>query len=97
MRARTPALAASGAARSLPSRPPAQRPAGAGGSDPCGGSRSGSGGETPPPLPLSLLSPPCPRGPRVGGVGVVRLRRAEGPGQAGGGSVAGGVFSFLNG
>jgi len=27
----------------------------------------------------------------------VRLRRAEGPGQAGGGSVAGGVFSFLNG
>lgn len=61
MRARTPALAASGAARSLPSRPPAQRPAGAGGSDPCGGSRSGSGGETPPPPPFPSF-PSAPAG-----------------------------------
>lgn len=58
MRARTPALAASGAARSLPSRPPARRRlAGAGGQDPCGGSRRGLGGEG---------SPAAPRGQAAG-------------------------------
>lgn len=82
MRARTPALAASGAARSLPSRPPAQRPAGAGGPDPCGGSRNGSGGEGPPRSP-SVPSVPalrCPRSPCR--PRAARLRRSAWPGRA---------------
>lgn len=66
MRARTPALAASGAVRSLPSRPPARRPAGAGGPDPCGGSRRGSGGEDiPPRLPGRPEGWDSPGRPRV--------------------------------
>lgn len=93
MRARTPALAASGAARSLPSRPPARCPAGAGGPDPCGGSRSGSGGEVAPfpwrGPPPSFAGDPRPPGGAAplplregtlwapGGLG--RLRRSSAP------------------